>query len=74
MIGIHTQELLDYCCVMLYDYDNFDLDSINNSSLVEIFIRNSLKVKSTKQVRAYFEKHLADKSAIFGNTGKNVRD
>ena len=68
-----SQNLLDYCCIMLYDHASFNPHPTDNDSLVELFIRNSLKVKSTKQVRMYFENHLVGKSAIYNFPTKNVR-
>lgn len=56
-----SQKLLEYCCIMLYDHASFNPHPTDNDSLVELFIRNSLKVKSTKQVRMYFENHLVGK-------------
>ena len=68
-----TQKLLDYCCIMLYDQASFKPHPTDNDSLVELFIRNSLKVKSTKQVKVYFENHLAGKSEIFNFPSKQLR-
>ena len=68
-----TQNLLDYCCIMLYDQTSFKPHPTDNHSLIELFIRNSLNVKSTKQVRVYFESHLTGKSQIFNFPSKQLR-
>ena len=65
-----TQQLLDYCCILLHDRMTFTLDKVTNSFLIELFIRNSLKVESTSQVREYFENHVAHKS-VLNKVGSN---
>ena len=58
------RRLLDYCCILLHDHMTFTLGRVSNSFLIELFIRNSLKVSSTSQVIEYFENHVAQRSVI----------
>ena len=47
---------------------------IDNDTLVQLFIRISLKVPSLARVKQYFQEHLAYKSAIYEFHGGRVRD
>ena len=73
-VNHETQSILDYCLVLLYDYAILPMACIDNDTLVQLFIRNSLKVPSLTRVRQYFQEHLACKSAIYEFHGGRVRD
>ena len=49
MLQKRTQEKLDNCLVLLYDHAALPVDKIEYDTLVELFIRNSLKVPSTSK-------------------------
>ena len=68
-----TQKLLNYCCIMLHDRAKFGYIEIPNDKLIELFIRNSLQVRSTSRVKEYFESHIAGRSVIYELTTRKVR-
>ena len=70
----YLQKILDYSLILLYDYLSHSNDAITNHMLIEIFIRNSLKVASITRLVQYFEEHLGGKSAINEGPGRRVLD
>ena len=74
LVNNETQSILDYSLVLLYDYAILPMTCIDNDTLIQLFIRNSLKVPSLTRVRQYFQEHLAFKSAIYEFQGGRVRD
>ena len=68
------QKILDYSLILLFDHSFLPLYAIQNRQLVEIFIRNSLKVPSISRVVEYFDNHILGKSAIFEDQGGRVLD
>ena len=70
----YLQKILDYSLILLYDCSSLSKDAITNDMLIEIFIRNSLKVASIRRLVQYFEEHLGRKSAINEGPGRRVLD
>ena len=67
-------KILDYSLILLYDCSSLSSHSITNRKLIEIFIRNSLKVPSLTRLVQYFEEHIGEKSATHEGPGSNVRE
>ena len=74
MISKSVRELLDNCLILLHDHATLPVTRIDDEALIKLFIRNALKIPSTKRLQEYFDKHVYMKSAIRENKGKRVRD
>ena len=70
----YLQKILDYSLILLYDCSSLSKDAITNDMLIEIFIRNSLKVASIRRLVQYFEEHPCRKAAINEGPGRRVLD
>ena len=60
----YTQEALDYSLVLLHDLMKLPSSRIDNTALINLFIRSSLKVPSITRLREYFTVHIKNKSAL----------
>ena len=68
------QKFLDYSLILLYDYSSLSSHSVTKRKLIEIFIRNTLKVPRLTRLVQYFEVHIGKKSATQEGPGGSVRE
>ena len=70
----NIQKVLDYSLILVYDYLSLSTDFVTTDKLIEIFIRNSLKIPGITRLVQYFEEHIGGKSAICEDQGRRIQD